>query len=320
MIVKISSDTFNPEKQKLIEKPIFNEIIAYLIEQQNQEVTLRDIKRNVSEITNFDRLMDDLIKYDFLERHHGKYLFSGNFVSKETQKSLNEQTVTYLEQQKIPFIQRFEEEVNLLPAEERFLIVLFELVNNDRQPSKITVYEQSNQVDTWLNLPTRYTEVQAKKARYVSMGTYTPYYSNNIADFFNYLKISNNELPDSFVRIRNKMGDVNPEYFLNYCERKLRRLEKGKESRVDKSDIFMETLFEMGYVTIDNDQYKFNMVRLLPDKKIPSLLKIRTELIENVQDDSLDQQEVAFIVSCILIEWLECQKLIQDFKKYHGVL
>ena len=116
------------------------------------------------------------------------------------------------------------------------------------------------------------------------------------------------------------MGDVNPEYFLNYCERKLRRLEKGKESRVDKSDIFMETLFEMGYVTIDNDQYKFNMVRLLPDKKIPSLLKIRTELIENVQDDSLDQQEVTFIVSCILIEWLECQKLIQDFKKYHGVL
>lgn len=319
MIVKISNNIFNLEKQKLTEKPIFNQVITYLIEQQNQEVTLRDIKKNVSETTDFDRLIDNLIDSDFVERYHGKYSFSGVFVSKEKQKMLNEQTINYLNNEKISFISQFNEEVKLLPVEERFLIILYELFK-DQYSSKITVYEQSDQAKKWLRLPTRYTEVQVKKARYISMGRYVPYYSNNFVDFFNYLKMSHNESLDSFVRIRNKIGDVNQEYFLNYCERKLRRLEKGKELWVQKNDIFMETLFEMGYIAINKDQYSFNMVRLSPEKQIPSLLKIRTELIENIQDNSLDRQELMFIVSCIIIEWLEHQNLIQDFKKYHGVL
>ncbi|HCM90263.1 MULTISPECIES: DUF1803 domain-containing protein [Vagococcus] len=319
MIVKISNNIFNPEKQKLTEKPIFNQVITYLIEQQNQEVTLRDIKKNVSETTDFDRLIDNLIDSDFVERYHGKYSFSGVFVSKEKQKMLNEQTINYLNNEKISFISQFNEEVKLLPVEERFLIILYELFK-DQYSSKITVYEQSDQAKKWLRLPTRYTEVQVKKARYISMGRYVPYYSNNFVDFFNYLKMSHNESLDSFVRIRNKIGDVNQEYFLNYCERKLRRLEKGKELWVQKNDIFMETLFEMGYIAINKDQYSFNMVRLSSEKQIPSLLKIRTELIENIQGNSLDRQELMFIVSCIIIEWLEHQNLIQDFKKYHGVL
>lgn len=316
LLIKLNNEPFDVEKHQLMMLPIFEEILDYLLTHQNQEVTLREIKRNISETTNMDHLIDEMIKDGFVSRYHGRYEYAGNFISADEQENLINQVHRFLENIEINSLK---EELNNKPAEERYLSVLHQLFKNGTS-SDLTVYETTENAKRWLKLPTRYTEVTGKKATFFSFGTYQPYYSNNLSDYFNYLKLNHNDLPDEFLSIRKRIGDVNPSYFINYCERKLRRLEKGKEAAVNKADIFMETLYEMDYLKVEQEKYLFNLTRLPLNFELPSLVGLRDKLKNKLQDISCDEKEVDFMISCLVLEWLVDQNLIHDFKKYHGVL
>lgn len=68
---------FNPDK--LSKQPFFIDLINFLY--LNQPVTLREIKKEFSSQDNLDRLIEEFVKANYIERSHKRYSLLISFVS-----------------------------------------------------------------------------------------------------------------------------------------------------------------------------------------------------------------------------------------------
>lgn len=316
MYLKIEQETFDAQKNNLILDSNFKDVLNFLIFREDTMTTLRDIKRAFPEIETFDRYIDDLVANNLLNRYHGRYTFSGEFISKNSQIKVNERVVSLLNQQTSNFKNLLKQEL----SKEESLAILYFLFK-DTQIDEISVYEESLCSHKWFLLPSRYTEFQGKKAKFFSMGTRDTFYGNNIPDYFNFLTLNQINLPKKFLELRDKLGDVNLTYFIHYCERKLRRLERGKVVSVEKPDIFMDALSIMNYATVADGKYHFNVIRLSENAELsPMLNELLQQLMLSVDDFPLQQAELLFMTKCILVSWLLDENMINFPKTLHGML
>lgn len=316
MYIKIGQEPFNAQKNNLVLDERFDNILNFLISRSEKVTTLRDIKRAFPEIENFDRYIDDLVKTQLLTRYHGRYHFSGEVISKATQENINEKVLDILNNQ--PDLLRESLRNELLTMDS---LAFFYLLFKNTNATAVCVYEKSPYSDRWFSLPTRCTEFQGKREHYFSIAPLKSYYGNNIPDYFNYLMLNQINLPDKYLKLRDTLGDLNQSYFIQYCERKLRRLEKGKVISSLKPDIFMKALNYMNYVNEVDDKYQFNLIRLDKQIQLPLLLD---ELLKEFEfacvDFSVESTERTFMIKCILVSWLLDMGMINFPKTLHGVL
>lgn len=317
-MIKISNTLFDREKMDALLTCETKLILDYLIKHDQEKITLRDIKDAFPDIEKMDRRIDDFVSYNILKRHHGVYSFPGVIVTEDLQLSLIELVNNYLKSHSLRLSSLIKNELELVSKENRLINVLITLFKSDIE-GKDSIYPNNAISKEWLALPTRYTEVAGKKNIFISMASQELNYDHNLSDFFNFLSLNREDLPVQFLETRRRIGDVNPTYFLNYCERKLRRLEKGKIISNEKSDIFMETLFDMQYCLLEENQYVYNLAHVKTEG-LESFKKVQSELLETTQSILLDESEKKFIVSVLLFQWLVTQKIIDSTQTCHGVL
>lgn len=77
---------FNPDK--LSKQPFFIDLINFLY--LNQPVTLREIKKEFSSQENIDRLIEEFVKANYIERSHKRYSLLISFVSDVSTVDLNQ--------------------------------------------------------------------------------------------------------------------------------------------------------------------------------------------------------------------------------------
>ena len=308
MLIKVNSNEFDSDLMNLVLDKRFNPLISFLISRTSQATTLRDIKREFEEFEELDRYIDELISVSLISRHHGRYQFSGKYVSMEQQKETYDICKKHFEKN--------EERIKEIFARVKgnptlqLLFYLFKDISNE----EVVIYEKSDLSSKWLSQPTRYTEKLGKKETFISMGSYVPYFSNNFADYFNFLTIKQVDLPAEFVKLRETLGDLNPTYFMQYCERKLRRLEKNKIISTEKSDIFMEALFNMGYVGVEESTYYSQLTSL---SELPVDFSELTPILNEIV---IEEVEMNFLVRVIFYNWLLEKSIIFETQRLHGVL
>ena len=314
MIIKLNNETFNPEQIDLVLDRAFLPIANFLLARSGEKTTLRDIKRNFPEFEALDSLVDFFVNFDLIKRHHGRYELSGDYVSEEYQKRSKDLIFNWLEGKEA----RFQEIFNDVSGEELTHQVLTALFKG-YSDSKISFYEKTELSRKWLRYPTRYTEIQGKRGIYFSFGSYLPFYSHNISAYFNFIKLTSSELPEEFLNLSYRLGDINPEYFIQYCERKLRRIEKGKIVSIDKPDLFLESLAEMGYICKNETVYEWHSVRMAPNNDLSAINQKVVELISLLESEGMMMQ-IEFLSRVILFEWFMEKGLVKLPKQLHGVI
>ncbi|MEG0254548.1 MAG: DUF1803 domain-containing protein [Vagococcus sp.] len=317
-MIKIKNTPFNQEKMASLLTKETELIVDYLVSRYNEKVTLRDIKRAFPNIESMDRLIDELVSFDLLTRSKRTYSFAGNIVTKDVQDEVIDKVTQYLSKKESEIFSVMNDELAKIDFNNRQLVVLYQLFS-DGVFEKDSIYPETEFSKRCLSLPTRYTEVSGKKDRFFTMATREPFYAHNLSDYFNFLSLNRDDLPEEFLKTRRKIGDVNSLYFMNYCERKLRRLEKGKVISTIKPDIFMEVLYNMKYCLVEDEQYSFNIVRI-KDTCLSSLTKIQEQLVNEINLVNFDEEEKKFMVNVLFFQWLVSQNLIDPTQTCHGVL
>lgn len=308
MLIKMKSDRFDAYYMDLLADERCQPLLSFLVD-RNEKPTLREIKRHFPNLIDLDSYINDLVTIGVIERHHGKYDIALEYVSFETQLSIDNQVNYYLQ----------EKLVNQAPFDSNQSLEILYTLFEKEESSNTVLFELSNLSTVWLKQPTRVTQIEGKRAVYVSLGSYSPYYSHNITDYFNFLTRNQINLPNEFINLRDRLGDINPEYFIPYCDRKLRRLEKGKSISINKPDLFLEALTEMAYCSVNQDRYEFNLTRFEKQGEYSELLKLKKELIELVTLNN-HVRDVSFIVSSCLIQYLQNNDLMGKIETPHGIM
>lgn len=308
MIIKLSDKAFDSKKMDLVAEDKFIQIVDFLW-QQSDKVTLRDIKRAFPEIEITDNYIEELVSYGFITRHHGKYTLGIPVITANKQQQINEVCVAYLDEHLSDIHSRIGTSSNIY-------FDLFVGVKNQED----VLYEETDFSINWLSQPSRITRTEAKQVTFLSLAFFYPYYSHNIADYFNYLNRKSEHLPEAFLRLRRKLGDINPNYFVPYCERKLRRLEKGKTISSEKEDIFMDALIDMGYVTVEANNCLFHMVILDTTDRTSDIQLVLEELADIVTKEFGEFPDMSYVLASVLMTWLQKNNVIKECQYVHGVL
>lgn len=317
-MLKIVNQPFNSKKMAIALDETTEPILNYLKDHKTEKVTLRQIKRAFPEKEKMDHFIDELVAFNLIERNRGTYSFSGYVITDEMQKEIVTVLTTYLSSQKESITSMIDEAGKNVPDENKTVVLLYNLFSNLEQTMS-TIYPDNDISRDWLTVPSRYTKIMGKKETFISMGKPYPSYGNNLSDFFNYLTLNRDDLPKEFLEIRSEVGDVNQNYFMAYIERKLRRLEKGKTISCDKPDIFMEALYKMNYVGINDNLYTFKVARMTVQNS-ENWTECLNYLVELLAPIDLATEEKEFIVRVVVYQWLVSESLIDMPQTLHGML
>lgn len=298
MIIKVNNKGFNSKQHDLIFNPKFSKVLEFLIS-TNGKATLREIKRNLSDLEITDEYIDQLVVNNLIDRHHGKYSVEGKVITSQLQEELNEKALTVFSDYEIDIRELLRD----VTSNEDYFKMLY-LLSNVTQSDEVFYYENSLLSEMWLRLPTKIATNSGKKNTFLSLGSYAPDYNQQISDYFNYLKRDQINLPPDFIELRDRLGDINPSYFIFYCERKLRRLSKGKFISIEKEDIFMDALLSMKYVDTDNQHYSFNMLEILNPSEDIKFAKIFNCLNPILTEVDVETTEESSMIRMSLISWL----------------
>ena len=312
MIIKISGNEIKAKQIDLISESRFSEILQFLVDKKGQ-ATLRDLKRAFPNEDITDEYIDSLVLNHLITRHHGRYAAFGEVITKEYQLNLKENCETFLDSHLEEIKKDFEE---IKTEKDSFKVIHY--LGNFEEINDVVYYEETENSVQWLSLPMKLSKVLGKKSEFISLGSYYPHYNHHITDFFNYLKREQINVPIDFINLRNILGDINPSYFINYSERKLRRLSRGKQIPVEKADIFMEALLSMGYISVNNEFYEFNMLDVNLADECVELNNLLESLMTYNEELTTEKKESHYLIRAILLNWLLENNIISLPKTLHA--
>ncbi len=317
-MLKSVNEPFSREKMALILNSQTETVIRFLTDKRSKKVMLKDLKQEFPKIKEMDRFIDDLVVNGLLNRDRGSYTFNGTTITTEIQEEIIAATVTYLDLNADKIYSIIKEIFGNISKKQQLLTIVYSLFGSLNHTQNV-IYPDSQLSKDWLNIPSRVTRFNGKKNTFLSMANWYPLYSNNLADFFNFLTLNRDDLPKEFLADREIIGDVNQTYFITYCEKKLRRMKKGKEISIAKSDIFMEMLLKMKYVSIKGEFYTSELDYLA----ITDLTKI-DDCLQGLKFQTseilLDEDEKLFMIRLVTYKWLVSNKMIDTTQTLHGML
>lgn len=218
-------------ENRLTRQPFFKQLIAYL--DQNDEVRLRQIHKDFSDIKNIDRLIDSYIEAGFIRRDDKRYSNAFTiFEDKDfdldlkSEKAINNQF-------KLPFFVRANSKLEQQLDES---IIYQELANDTNQ---IKLDFSSNLKRT----------------------------TDTLANYFYKLE-HNYPLTELEKEVYQIIGDCDPNYALKYMTTFLLKFMR-KDVVKNKRDIFIQTLEKYGYIQqLEDSEKEFTTSLIFSDELV----------------------------------------------------
>ena len=259
---KLIKQPFNQVLAELLLKEDFLPILFFLLEHQEERVTLRDMKRQLPMIQDWENVIDTLVEEQLVTRVHGRYTTGVVCLTTKAQQHL----IDCWQQQLPRWVSIFEEYLKNVPMEQRFYALMTGLNDSMTDETPFILFEESESAKEWLKAPIDRTfEVMNGHVLSVFQPSTWAFHGSK-SQFFDYLTLKSQESieDDTYHHLVSRLGDINPEYYVNYTDRKLRRLLKGKVIHGDKADIMMVSLLDMGYVRLEEGCYHGNIRQIQP--------------------------------------------------------
>ena len=257
---KLVKQPFNQALTEQLLTEDFSPILFFLSEHQEERVTLRDMKRQLPMIKDWEGVIELLVEEQLVTRVHGKYTTTVVCITQEQQQDLTQGW-----QKQVPqWVSMLTEQLQNIPMEHRFYHVFTALNDVMPEENSLLLFEDSEPVNQWLNAPIDRTfEVMNGQILSVFQPSKWGFHGSK-SQFFDYLTLRGQDgiKEDMYHQLVSRLGDINPEYYINYTDRKLRRLLKGKVIRGDKADIMMASLLDMGYVRLEEGSYHGNICQI----------------------------------------------------------
>jgi hypothetical protein len=245
--------------KKITANPLFQQVVDYLTQQPN--VILRQLKARFENEAHFDIFLDQLIKYDLLERKNRRYTLNFPIFS-SCDFVLPEKVIVEIQQMK-----QANPEFNCFLLGQWLWARLFE---------EESYFFGVDSRKTSLHFYTR-TEIGNETLSFVSI-TSDDREEVTVANYFSVLR-EGGELPSTFQTLEKLIGDVDVDYFMLQTRRILRSLKRKNGKR----NIFQEALVETGTLQKDEEErYKLTLPMVnkeFPvDVQAPQLQKTVSEL------------------------------------------
>lgn len=256
--------------------------------------TLREIKQVIPELTRNDRRIEYWIKNKLILRNQGSYSLNIPILSISDQERIKILTQESFEVLKHEIITNYN--LNFLSH--------FLLATQNELP-ELTIYFTETAIS-----PTYYP-VYFQHMR----GTKEDWYSFEmlgmkqltLPSYFYGVANPKYVVPAEYHQIEDSLGDVNPAYFLNYSEKKLRRVRKGRVKKTETLDLFLNTLEQMNYLEntsdiwcskihmFDKDTYNncVEMVNVIKDKLSQAEIVYSSQEIRIYFFDWLNKNDLA---------------------------
>ncbi|MHC5229406.1 DUF1803 domain-containing protein [Enterococcus sp. LJL99] len=208
----------------LLNSSLFQQIIDFFIEHENERIILRQLKKSIKTDENLELFLDKMIQFKLisrLERHY--YLAFPIYDLADYPLSFSEDLLTILasiHQQENDHLTGFVGEI-LWQSCETKEDYFFGVKKNPTTPS---FYEKKIVGDNELKM----VAIQESEGNGLTIPTY-------------FELLSLNKLPKQYNQLEKLLGDVNQEYFFTQVKKLLKKAQKNRNSST-KRDIFEEAL------------------------------------------------------------------------------
>ena len=300
-----------PECRMQMDDEELKRVIEFVLTHDNN-VTLREIKRGTLSIDDIEQKMETWVQMGVISRHHGRYRVKAALISQETQKAVIN---SYSEFYKKMIEKNSLTEMNLDIKYLSFYILYSLTQTLIYQEKEFFVIENSKDLAIH-SFPIYFQKLHGKKTEWVSFESFDSLNQcKSLPTYFYDVTYRKNTTSKRFLALEKLLGDVNIPYFLSYSERKLRRIEKGRSISSNQSDIFLEALSILNYLTIDNDLYQMNICLINQDTKehVASFIK---KIIESFEYHF--KTEFDFLAMIILLNELKSEGLFTNEKVLFG--
>lgn len=215
----------NSKKKKLgkiIEQPIFSEFVAYMYENQQHEIILRELKTKFPQ-KKFEHFLDQLIEEKLVLRENRRYML--NFPIFNNEKDLTEsQNIT---NELLPQLRELSQEEQQLAMGEEVWRYCFEGEEDYFYGTTADIL-LVNKVSAG-NEEYQFISVNREKELPVTLANYF------------YIQKEQLPMPKNFTDLAHTIGDVNESYFFDQIEVILERIQKQKYKK-RRPSIFFDAL------------------------------------------------------------------------------
>ena len=258
----------NSKKKKLgkiIEQPIFSEFVAYMYENQQHEIILRELKTKFPQ-KKFEHFLDQLIEEKLVLRENRRYML--NFPIFNNEKDLTEsQNIT---NELLPQLREVSQEEQQLAMGEEVWRYCFEGEED---------YFYGTTADILL-----VNKVSAGNEEYQFISVnHEKELPVTLANYF-YIQKEQLPMPKNFTDLAHTIGDVNEPYFFDQIEVILERIQKQKYKK-RRPSIFFDALVLSA--TIETNE--------IEEIRLPILHPSEEKIVFPVLDTKIVPAERAYI-------------------------
>lgn len=233
---------FNQTKDKkqfysLLNSELFQQIIDFFIENQNERIILRQLKKSIKTEGNLELFLDKMIQFKLISRSDRQYSLSFPVYDlADYSLSLPKNLKNYLEalkQEDADYLTGFIGEFLWSECEtkDEYFFGVKSNINYTSfyekrimGDSELTMVAIQDRVDILMNIPT----------------------------YFNLLSL--NKLPKQYKQLEELLGDVNQEYFLAQTKSLIQKAQKSRNNNSSNRDIFKESLLLTNNLTDINEK------------------------------------------------------------------
>lgn len=258
-------------ERKLIEHPLFQPMIDYLIEQGSQEVILRQLKKAFPQ-KKMEHFLDQMIDSGLIIRENRRYRCAFPVYDQgDFQTEINQLTKELIN------------ELMKQPEHLRNLFLSEEIWDFCHETTSPYFYATTFSVPTIVRL-----EAGNENYRFVTLNQ-----GENVVSLPTYFHLQKQQTPlsEEFQALGQLIGDVNETYFFDQIEVIIERICENKYKKCRKS-IFLDALLLAG-VVVQQEQYQL----LLP------VTEDRNDaLLQKYKPSTETQMQAAFIKEQALVE------------------
>lgn len=284
-------------------KKVINFILA-----NNNVVTLREIKRGISDIDCLEQQMEQWVELGVISRYHGRYEVNGTVLSNEQQSRVFTNYRSFFNQ----FIDKNVSELTNLKLDmDQFSFYILSAFAATSLYKQTDYYILEMKKDSPLQcLPLYFQKLHGKKTNWLSFESFDSLSQcSSLATYFYDVNNRVNIKSKKYLVLEKLLGDVNVSYFLMYSERKLRRIAKGRSITSEQPDIFLEALHDLGYLKIENHDYQ--MTGCVIQQEIATVFDhFINKLIETFENDFMIKFDFCEMICFLYV--LKHQQLLTD--------
>ncbi|GGC81390.1 DUF1803 domain-containing protein [Enterococcus wangshanyuanii] len=259
---------------KLISEPLFEQIMTYLIGNQEQEPILRQLKTAIPTTENLELYLEQMISHGIIQRKNRRYYLSIPIFSQEKRLKIPASTQIFLD-----------ESMKKTSSQEPFFGEILWSLFFDDDTDYFFGIKTAETSTTFV----KRVEEGNEKLRFIALHLEDTF-PLSLADYFSLLT-KRAALPDTFKPLERLIGDVDIDYFITQAL-KVIRSSKRATSRQLKRNIFQEALlvtndlektsdttFSLTSPILENDN-------LSEVDEINTLKKLLSPLWEGIEDNN----------------------------------